>query len=389
MRLTVDRDSLADLVPWAARTLPGRATTQLQVLAGLLLEAGDSALRVSAYDYEVAAHAAADARVVEPGRALVNGKMLAEVVKALPKARVELAVDGTRLAITSGSAAFRLPMLPAEDYPALPAMPPTLGTVDAGLFAAAVGQVAIAAGRDDTLPVLTGIRLELGPETLTLAATDRYRLAVRTIPWEPVPGADLAQTLLIPARTLSDIARAAGNGRITIAAVGAIKAEGRASGEPALAGFDVAGRITTTRLLEGTFPPYRKLLPDSTPLTAEVDIRPLADAVKRVSLVASRTAPVGLTFTPGHLVLDAGTGGEAQASETLAVAYDGPELTVQFNPAYLTDALGAIDGDLARFGFATVEPEIAAQKPAILTGKTGDGEIPDYRYLLMPIRLNS
>ncbi|EFC80886.1 DNA polymerase III subunit beta [Parafrankia sp. EUN1f] len=390
MRLTVDRDSLADLVPWAARTLPSKATTQLQVLAGLLLEADGSALRVSAYDYEVATTGAADARVVEEGRALVNGKMLADLVKSLPKARVELAVDGTRLTITSGSASFKLPMLPSEDYPALPPMPDLLGTVDAGLFVTAVGQVGIAAGRDDTLPVLTGIRVEFSPKTITLAATDRYRLAVRTIPWEPAPDADLTLTLLIPARTLSDIARAAGEGRITIAAAGQKKAEGRGSGEPASAGFDVAGRQTTTRLIEGTFPPYRKLLPDSTPLIAEVEIPPLAAAVKRVALVASRTAPVQLTFAPGLLALEAGAGGEAQASETLAVAYDGPELKVSFNPAYLLDAAGAIEDDLVRFGFATEEPEIAAVKPAILTGKTGGdpAEIPDYRYLLMPIRLN-
>lgn len=394
MKFRVERDEFTEAVAWTARTLPSRPTTQLQVLSGLLLDATGPMLKVAAYDYEVAAQGTVHATVSEEGRALVNGKLLAEITRALPAAPVDLGIDGTRLVITCGNARFALPMLPVDDYPALPAMPPVTGHIEGAAFAAAVAQVAIAAGRDDTLPVLTGVRIEIEGDTLTLAATDRYRLAVRTLKWrpsepagdvDPDAEADPVRVALVPARTLLDTAKSlSGSGVEVSIALGT-----GPSGET-LAGFAGSTRQTTTRLLEGQFPPYRKLLPDSSPLIAQLEIALLQEAVKRVALVAAKTAPVQLTFSPDHLVLEAGTGGEAQATETLPVTYDGPELSVAFNPSYLLDALGALESDVVRVGFASAEdPAVAANKPAILTGKADDdGEIPDYRYLLMPIRLH-
>ncbi|MCK9901229.1 DNA polymerase III subunit beta [Glutamicibacter sp. V16R2B1] len=387
MKFRVERDEFTDAVAWTARTLPTRATTQLQVLAGLLLDATGDGLKVAAFDYEVSAQADVAANVGDPGRGLVNGKMLADITKSLPDAPVDVAVDGTRLTLVCGNSRFALPMLPVDDYPSLPPMPETVTGVVPGLvFGSAVAQVAIAAGRDDTLPVLTAVRVEVTGDKLTLAATDRYRLGVRTIDWQRNTGDTEETTALVPAKTLADLARHAGKNDVVLH-FGTGK-----SGE-ALAGFEIAGRKTTTRLIEGTFPPYRKLLPDSTPLAARVDIGPLTEAVKRVALVAPRTAPVKLTFTTDNLVLEAGTGGEAQASEALPVAYDGPELVVHYNPAYLLDALGVIEEKTAQFGFASAEDmTLAGNKPAILTGVSGDenAEVnPDgYRYLLMPIRSN-
>ncbi|ABD09397.1 DNA polymerase III, beta subunit [Frankia casuarinae] len=401
MKFRVERDEFTEAVAWTARTLPSRPTTQLQVLSGLLLDATGPILKIAAYDYEVAAQCTVHATVSEEGRGLVNGKLLAEITRALPAAPVDLGIDGTRLVITCGNARFALPMLPVDDYPALPAMPPITGHIEGSAFAAAVSQVAIAAGRDDTLPVLTGVRIEIEGDTLTLAATDRYRLAVRTLKWRPsetaagpdedgVTGVDgppptPVTVALVPARTLLDTAKSlSGSGVEVSIALGT-----GPSGET-LAGFAGSTRQTTTRLLDGSFPPYRKLLPDSSPLIAQLEIAPLQEAVKRVALVAAKTAPVQLTFSPDHLVLEAGTGGEAQATETLPVTYDGPELSVAFNPSYLLDALGALESDVVRIGFASAEdPAVAANKPAILTGKADDdGEVPDYRYLLMPIRLH-
>ncbi|MGF7238037.1 MAG: DNA polymerase III subunit beta, partial [Frankia sp.] len=161
-----------------------------------------------------------------------------------------------------------------------------------------------------------------------------------------------------------------------------------ASGE-SLAGFSGGGRQTTTRLVEGQFPPYRKLLPDSSPLAAEVEIAPLAEAVKRVALVAARMAPVQLSFAGDLLTLDAGTGGEAQASESLPVSYDGPELSVAFNPQYLLDGIGALESDTVRIGFfSATDPAESARKPAELTGKASDEGRADYRYMLMPVRVS-
>ena len=385
MKFRVERDEFTDAVAWTARTLPSRATTQLQVLAGLLLDATGPTLKVAAFDYEVAAQAEVDATISEEGRALVTGKMLADITRALPAAPVDLSIDGSRLNVVCGNARFALPLLPVDDYPSLPPMPPVTGHIEGAAFGAAVSQVAVAAGRDDTLPVLTGVRIEIEGDTLTLAATDRYRLAVRTLKWRPA-SPDASGVALVPARTLLDTAKSLSGAGVEVA----IALGSGPSGET-LAGFAGGTRQTTTRLLEGTFPPYRKLLPESSPLVAQLEIAPLTEAVKRVALVAARTAPVKLSFSPENLVLEAGSGGEAQASETLPISYDGPELTVAFNPSYLLDALGALESDVVQMGFASADdPALAASKPAILTGKGGDDgdEIPDYRYLLMPIRLN-
>jgi DNA polymerase III subunit beta len=381
MKFRVERDELTDAVSWVARTLPTRPTTQLQVLAGLLLETSDAGLRLSAFDYEVAAWGEINASVVEEGRALVSGRLLAEIVRALPAAPVELEIEPTRAVLTCGSSRFTLPTLPVEDYPALPGLPGVTGRLGSSAFASAVSQVAIAAGRDDTLPVLTGVRIEIAGEKLTLASTDRYRLAVRELVWRP-EDPEVTGTALIPARTLADAAKAlAAAGAETSIAIGS-----GPSGE-ALAGFTCGARHSTTRLIDGQFPDYRRLLPPTSPLSAEVEVSPLVDAARRVSLVAARTAPIMLTFAPGEVVLEAGAGGEAQAREALSATYDGPSLSIAFNPGYLLDGLGALDSDSVHVGFATDDPVEAPRKPAVFTGKSADSG-PDYRYLLMPVRLS-
>ena len=231
------------------------------------------------------------------------------------------------------------------------------------------------------MPVLTGVRIEIAGEKITLASTDRYRLAVRELVWRP-EDPEVTGTALIPARTLADAAKAlAAAGAETSVAIGS-----GPSGE-ALAGFSCGARHSTTRLIDGQFPDYRRLLPPTSPLSAEVEVSPLVDAARRVSLVAARTAPVMLTFSAGEVVLEAGAGGEAQAREAIAATYDGPTLSIAFNPTYLLDGLGALDSDSVHVGFATDDPAEAPRKPAVFTGKSADSG-PDYRYLLMPVRLS-
>jgi DNA polymerase-3 subunit beta len=376
MKIRVERDALADAVAWAARILPQK--TQLPVLAGLRLDAGtDGGLRLSGFDYEVSADAELEVTVAEAGAVLVPGRLLADITRSLPPQPVDLATDGARVQLTCGTARFTLPTLPLDEYPSLPAMPEVSGTVGSDAFAAAVGSVAVAAGKDDTLPVLTGIRVEIDGEDLTLAATDRYRLAVRTLRWKPVdPG--LQATALVPARTLADAARSLTAGAevsLALAGVG-----GAAPGEGML-GLAGSARRTTTRLLDGEFPKYRSLLPDSSTATAQMETSALIEALRRVSLVASRTSPVRLSFSAEGLVLEAGGLDEAEAAESLPATFEGEPLTIAFNPTYLLDGLGAIDSDDARLSFT------GPTKPAVLTGKTGDASTGDYRYLLMPVRI--
>jgi DNA polymerase-3 subunit beta len=380
MELRVERDALADAVGWTARSLPARPP--MQVLLGLLLEAGADGLEVSGFDYEVSSRVRLDVQADEPGRVLVPGRLLSDIVRSLPAQPVVLRVEGTRVVLTCGPARFTLPTLPVEDYPALPAMPETAGTLGADVFAAAVAQVALAAGRDDTLPVLTGVRFEIEGETLTLAATDRYRLAVRTLPWRP--GAlDISTTALVPARTLAETARA-----LTSAPEVTLALSSRSSGaSEGMIGFEGGGRRTTSRLLEGEFPKYRSLLPSESSAVAEVATGPFVDAVKRVALVAARNAPVRLGFSADGVVLEAGGADDAQASEQLDCVWEGPSssepFSIAFNPQYLLDGLGAIGAPFARLSFTV------PQKPAVISGQPEfEGNDDDsYRYLLMPVRL--
>lgn len=370
MRFRVERDALADAVAWTARQLPSRPP--VPVLAGVLLEVEGQRLSVSGFDYEVSTQVGIDVSADTAGRALVSGRLLAEITRALPAQPVDLEVNGPRVELRCGTARFTLPVMPVEDYPSLPAMPPSAGSLESDVFAGAVSQVVIAAGRDDTLPVLTGVRFEIEGDRVTMAATDRYRLAVRELTWQPEQP-ELSTTALVPARTLAETAKSLAAGPEVMLA---LATGGTGEG---MIGFAGSGRRATTRLLDGEFPKYRSLLPSGDAAIAHVPTAALTEAVKRVALVAERNTPVRLRFGAGELVLEAGGADEAQASESLEVGFEGDELMIAFNPGYLLDGLGAIDSDSARMSFTS------ASKPAVLTGKEGGT---DYRYLLMPVRLS-
>lgn len=377
MKIRVERDSFADAVAWATRILPQKAA--LPVLAGLRIDAASDAsgaVQLSGFDYEVSAQADLEVTVAEAGAVLVPGRLLAEITRSLPPQPIDLATEGARVTLTCGSSRFTLPTLPLEEYPTLPEMPAVSGTVGSDAFAAAVTATAVAAGRDDALPVLTGIRVEIDGEQITLAATDRYRLAVRTLRWQPLDPS-LQATALVPARTLAEAAKSLTSGaEVSIALSSAGTGEG-------LIGLSGAGRSTTSRLLDGEFPKYRSLLPDSSSAVATVDSAALTDAVRRVALVASRTSPIRLSFSADGVSLEAGGVDEAEANESLPGGFEGEALTIAFNPTYLLDGLGSIDSDEAQLSFT------GPTKPAVLTGKTdGDGDN-DHKYLLMPVRLSS
>jgi DNA polymerase-3 subunit beta len=373
MKFRIERDALADAVAWSARSLPARPAAP--VLAGLLLDVTDDQLKISGFDYEVSTQATLEVSGGSTGRALVSGRLLADISKSLPAHPVEVSADGSRVTITGGSARFTLPTMPDEDYPRLPEMPTTAGTVSSSMFARAVAQVAIAAGKDDTLPMLTGVRMEIDGERVTLAATDRYRLAVRELTWTPAGSASEAQ-VLVPARTLADAAKSlTGDAELTIS----LSSSGAGEG---IIGFSGTGRRTTTRLLDAQFPPYRTLLPSDFSVTAEVSVAALTEAVKRVALVADRGNPVRLDFSEGGLTLTAGGDDEGRAEENLEVDYEGDDLTTAFNPAFLLEGLGAIEEPIARLLFTT------PTKPAVIRpASAAASEAAEYTYLIMPVRL--
>jgi DNA polymerase-3 subunit beta len=375
MKIRVERDGLADAVAWVARSLPSRPP--VPVLGGVLLDAssdneGDG-LVVSGFDYEVSATVNVPATIQATGRTLVSGRLLADITKALPAHPVEIAVDGSRVTINCGSARFSLPTMPVEDYPQLPAMPRHAGQLTGELFSQAVAQVAIAAGKDDTLPMLTGVRMEIADNKLTLVATDRFRLAMREFEWEPnTAGEETA--VLVPARTLAEAAKTLGSSGSTVEL-------SLASGD-GLLGLSGSGRRTTTRLLDADFPKYRQLLPSEQGATAIIDVNPLAEAVKRVSLVAERGTQVRLEFSDSGLRMSAGGEDEGSAEEEMAVEFTGDPVTIAFNPGYLLDGLGALHSDRAELSFTT------ANRPALIKPVDNEGAVvPGYLYLLMPVRL--
>jgi DNA polymerase-3 subunit beta len=238
--------------------------------------------------------------------------------------------------------------------------------------------VALAAGKDETLPMMTGVRVELNGPSLALLATDRYRLAIREIGWQP-DDQQVSANALVPARSLADTAKTLGSigGELVIALATGGVGEG-------MIGFEAGARRTTSRLLDGAnYPPVRNLFPASHTAQARVSVAALTEVVRRVSLVGERSTPVRLAFSSDGLVVEAGGTEEARASEATEASFDGDEpMTLAFNPLYLLDGLGALEAPNAVFSF--VEPG----KPAVLAPATDEGEIvPGYRYLIQPIRV--
>jgi DNA polymerase-3 subunit beta len=362
----------------------------------VLLEAvsGPSAdrLTISGFDYETSARVELDATIGDAGRVLVSGRLLADITRALPAKPVDVVVDGARATISCGNSRFSLPTMPVEDYPQLPAMPQAAGVVPGDVLAQAVQQVAVAAGRDDTLPMLTGVRLEIDGPRLTLAATDRFRLAVRELEWTPEDPA-LSTAVLIPARTLADVAK-------TLAAAGPV--ELALSAGDGMLGITGGGRRATTRLLDAEFPRFRQLIPTEHTSAAIIEAGALVDAIKRVALVTDRVAQVRMEFGDDGLRLAAGGDEVGSAEEELPCEFDGPPLTIAFNPSYLLDALGALHSARARLTFTTpnrpalmtpVAPQAAEadQDEADESGSTpqprDEGPSSGYLHLLMPVRL--
>jgi DNA polymerase-3 subunit beta len=373
VRLTVDRDVLADAVGWVARALPQRPPSP--ILAGVRVKASTEvggSVELSSFDYEVSAKSRIAADVEEAGEVLVSGRLLAEIAKLLPGKPVTLRGEGTKTVVTCGASTFTLLTMPVDDYPALPAMPGAVGALEAGEFAHAVAQVSIAATRDETLPLLTGVRVEIEGEKLTLLATDRYRLAIREMVWRPA-APDVSRVALVRAKTLAEVAKSFGHTEsVTVSLT-----------EPGIVdiiGFTAGGRQTTSLLIDGDYPQVRKLVPDSFDVQATLRVQELAEAVRRVSLVAERNTPVQIAFTEGQAVLNAGTGDDAQASEVLEATLEGEDTTVAFNPHYLLEGLTAMDAATVRLSMT------AATKPVLFQGEE-DGKVDaGYKYLLVPIR---
>jgi DNA polymerase-3 subunit beta len=379
MKLTADSGELAAAVKFAARILEARI--MIPAWAGLKITAADGAVALAATAPESTARAALAAGTGEPGEILVPGRMLADITARLPRRHpADLAADEHALTITCGNLRYRVPLMPVADYPAHAPLPEPAGHADAAEFTAAVTRTAGAAARDDTLPMLSAVHLEFTPDTIALTATDRYRAAFTRLPWTPAGDGPLPPPVLVPARDLAGAARDASGGQVS---VGFTPGE---DGIPAAVALGYGGdRTLTVVLTQGEYVNIAAKIPADFTTAAVVDADETAEAVKRLTVVASGDFPVHLAFSDGQAELTAGSPGEAEARDTVACDVDGEPVSVAFHPARLLDALAPFSGGRARIGM-TGDSKPVLFTPAGDAGGQGEDPVPACRHLLAPIR---
>ena len=375
MKFVVEPTELVDAVNWVARSLSSRPIKA--ELLGIMIDV-DTSITLTGSDLETSTKAILKAEISAKGKVLVPGRLLAEIARSLPNKPITFTLDGSRVLVTAGTAKFTLPTLSVNEYPTLPELPETAGVIPSDVFAHAVNQVAIAAGKDDSLPTLTGVHIEIHQNKITLAATDRYRLAVRELNWQ-AKYSEIEVNTLVRARTLADAAKSlTAHSQVTLAL-------SPTNSNERLIGFLSELKTMTSRTLDGTFPPFKHLLPSESMAEATIEVAPFLDSVRRVALVTDKTVPLRLIFADNSLQLEAGAGEEAQATEELEIIYSGEPINIAFNPQYLTDGLQAIGTPFVQINFT------GASKPAVLTGKhelSGTRDI-SYQYLLMPMRYSA
>ena len=358
MKFTLTADALADAAGFASKGISARPA--VPVLSGLLIEAQQGGLRLSGFDYERSARTQVAAEVIEPGTALLPGRMFTDIIRKFGKKTVTVEVDERRAILKAGSAVFNMAAMPVSEFPAMPDLPPVIGKIDGDVLAAAVGQVIGAASTDDTLPILTAVQIVSEGDSLTMRTTDRYRLAEVVIPWSPAAD-DIS--ILVRGSWLADVVK-------TLAGESSILADGN------LIGVRTGNRATTSLMIDGDYPKIKSLFPDSSATEITVDRGELADVLSRVSLVAERNTPVRITTKDGSMVIDAGTGEDAQGEETIPCEVSGTDVVVAFNPAYLAWSLSVTPAEEITLGF-----QENTAKPALVTGHDG------LRHLLMPVRV--
>ena len=377
MKFQVNRDVFSEAVSFAVKLLPQRTT--LPILSGVLIETTDAGLTLSSFDYEVSAQTEIAAEVEEPGRILVSGRLLADIASRLPNAPVEFSSENSKINVVCGPARFTLLSMPVEEYPTLPTIAEQSGLLQAEAFSTAIAQVAVAASRDDVTPVITGVQLEVSENSVSLVATDRYRVAVREVEWDsgdkPVTE---TLTALVPARTLQEIGKTFGHsGTISVAITN--------SDERELIAFSADKKTVTSLLIKGNFPPVKRLFPETVDNYAVINTAELIEAVRRVSLVLEREAALRFTFGIDGVTLEAIGSEQAQASETIDAHLSGADTVVSLKPQFLLDGLGAVHSEFVRISFTKTENP-NKPGPVLITSQSSKDQpgADNYKYLLQP-----
>jgi len=367
LKLTTKRTELVAKLSVVSRAVSTRAATQ--ALSGILLSASSDRVALAATDGEMGLRTELDAEVDGAGAALLPGRLLAELARSLGEDEVEIELRESErdVEIRSGDSSFHLRTLPTEDFPHLPDEGEAPLKIPAPALAETVELVAPAASRDDMRPVLTGVLVNASGQEMTMVATDSYRLAVKRTELESPIGGELEAN--IPARALRELGRLVGGGEVDEVAVSLL---------PNQALFKAGDILLNTRLIDGQFPNFRQLLPESYEHDVRLPRAEFLDVARRVSQLAQRNAPLRLAFSQGQLEVSASTPDVGDAEETMPAAFDGEPLEIGFNPEFLREGIESVEGDEVMLRL------ISPLRPGLL--QPVDNE--DFRYLVMPIRLN-
>ncbi|HEX3241408.1 MAG TPA: DNA polymerase III subunit beta [Solirubrobacterales bacterium] len=368
MKLTTNREELVSKLSIVSRAVSTRAATQ--ALSGVLLTAGEAGLTLAATDLDLGLQTNLEAEVESGGAVLLPGRLLAEVARSLADSKVEIESRESQqdVEIRSGSSSFHLRVLPAEDFPKLPSPgEETSLTIPAPALEASIDLVARAASRDDMRPVLTGVFVTASGKEMTMVATDSYRLAVKRTELEQELGGEIEAN--IPARALRELGRILSSEGVEATRIWLQSNQ---------AIFEAGSITLTTRLIEGQFPNFRQLLPESYEHDVRLPRPDFLDVARRVSQLAQRNAPLRLSFTSGELTVAAETPDVGDATETMPAAFEGEPLEIGFNPEFLKEGIESVEGDEVLLRL------ISPLRPGLLQPVEGE----DFRYLVMPIRLN-
>lgn len=375
MKFQVNKDVLAEAVSFAARMLPSRPTSQ--ILAGMRLIADANSLQISVFDHDVSAQTDVVANVEDSGTALVSGKLLNEIISRLPNQPVSFSVDGSKVSLTCGSSKFELATLPIEQYPTLPPIPPTSGTIDGESFISAIRRVSVASAKDSTRPFQKGIQLKANDTSITFTAADPNRIARCQIPWlgKNVPDETSAVVLT---KTMQDIEKTFANlGEISISI----------SSDSGMIAFQAKNRLVTSVVLNiENYPDIDQYFPTNLEESVVINKQDLIGATRRVELVVNESEDtIRYAFEQELVNLDS-TSSENNASESVAAALTGNPTTLRFKPWLFHDGLSQINSDFVKIEFTKNQRDPSRPGPIIMSSQTSkDAASPDtYRYLLNP-----
>jgi DNA polymerase III subunit beta len=368
LKLTTKREDLVSKLSIVSRAVSTRAATQ--ALSGVLLNAADGRVTLAATDLDLGLETTLDAEVADPGSVLLPGRLFSEVARSLgdPTVEIESREAEHDVEIRSGGSSFHLRVLPVEDFPKLPQPQDEGGLkIPAPALEESIDLVARAASRDDMRPVLTGVFVTASGQEMTMVATDSYRLAVKRTELEADLGGELEAN--IPARALRELGRILSSEGASEATIWLL---------PNQAVFQAGAILLSTRLIDGQFPNFRQLLPESYEHDVRLPRPDFLEVTRRVSQLAQRNAPLRLSFESGQLTVAAETPDVGDARETMPASFEGEPLEIGFNPEFLREGIESVSGDEVMLRL------ISPLRPGLLEPVEGD----DFRYLVMPIRLN-